>query len=130
MTTQWGFAWLFKNIIKYIYELLMSEGGQKLKHRFGMSKAYYPSHWSVTLWCLQMAFHYDRRMFNLDTHCQNYSLNDLGSVVQEHNTNLTQYCGNDGSCIISTVFGAATEIDDSAQEVRHHQYWLGKDVLQ
>ncbi len=130
MMNQWGFAWLFKNIIKYIYDLLMSEEGQELKRRFRMNRTYYPSHWSVTLWCLQMAFHYDRHMFNPDTHRQNYNLEDLGSVVQEHDTNLTQYCGNDGSCIVSTVFGAATEIDDSAQEVCHHQYWHGKDVFQ
>ncbi len=130
MTNQWGFAWLFKNIVKYIYELLMSEEGQKLKRRFVIPNPYYPSHWSVMLWCLQMAFHYDHHMFNPDTHHQNYSLCDLGSVVQEHDTNLTQYCGNDGSCIVSTVFGATTEIDDSVQQVRHHQYWLSKDVFQ
>ncbi len=131
MTDQWGFAWLFKNIVKYVYDLLMSEEGQRvLRCRFVLNKAYYPSHWSVTLWCLQMAFHYNCRMFNPDTHRQNYSLEDLGSVVQEHDSNLTQYCGNDGSCIVSNIFGAATEIDDSAQEVRHHQYWLGKDVFQ
>ncbi len=74
----------------------------------------------MMLWCLQMAFRYDRRMFNSDTHRQNYNLEDLGVVVKEHDSNLTQYCGNDGSCIISTIFGATPEIDVSALEVRHH----------
>ncbi len=68
MMTNWGFTWLFKNIVKYIYEMLMSEEGQKLKHRFTMSQAYYPSHWSVMMWCLQMDFRYDHCMFNPDTH--------------------------------------------------------------
>ncbi len=125
-----GFAWLFKNIVKYVYDLLMSDDGQRLKRRFGLPRSYYPSHWSVMLWCLQMAFHHDHHMFNSDTHRQNYNLENLGQVVEEYNSNLTQYCGNDSSCIISTIFGSATKIDDSAQEVRHHQHWLGKDVFQ
>ncbi len=130
MMNQWGFAWLFKNTIKFTFNLLMSDEGQRLKCRFVLCNPYYPTHWSVMLWCLQMAFRYDRRIFNLETYCQNYSLQDLATVVQEHNNQLTNYCGNDSSCIVSAHFGVATEINDSMQEVRHHQHWLGKDIFQ
>ncbi len=101
-----------------------------IQHRFALPAPNYTSHWSVTLWCLQMAFRYDQHMFNLETHRQNYSLHDLAAVVQEQDNQLTSYCGNDSSCTVSTLFGAAMEIDDSAQEVRHHQHWLGHDVFQ
>ncbi len=51
-------------------------------------------------------------------------------MVQAHNNQLTSYCSNDGSCMVSALFRAATEIDDSAQEVCHQQHWLGHDVFQ
>ncbi len=49
MTNQFGFTWDFKNIIKFLFDFLMSDEGQKLKRQFTLPAPNYPSHWSVTL---------------------------------------------------------------------------------
>ncbi len=123
-TAQTKRGWHIQNIVKFLFNFLVSKEGQILKQRKGIDAHDYLTHWRQAM-CVtcQIPFKSDERMFNPRTNRLNHNINDIGQIVSEHDERSTIYYGNDGVRTFVTAYIAATQVDDSKMGIRHQKHW-------